>query len=148
MDLIYIGQYKENEKICGHEPHGITEERHDSQVDSVRIISRPGKHLIPEKVLQAFKAEVEESKDWFPRQGKVEMAIFHFILYVRGPMAFDPKAMANEQALNAHKNGISYSEIRAFFNSYPDMPLASPNRKTEYIRRRDKEFASWLDEHP
>lgn len=102
--------------------------------------------MLPDSPLQAFKAEIENSKDWFPRQGKVEMAIFRLILYVRGPMTFDPEIMANEQAVNAHRNGISYSEIRYFFNSYPDMPLAGPNRKTEYIRRRDKEFASWLDE--
>ena len=102
--------------------------------------------MLPEKSLLAFKAEVEHSKDWFPGDSAVEMAVFRLMLYVKGPMAFDPDAMENEQAMNAFENGVSLREIRYFFNSYPDdHPSDQDKDSSACVKRRERECASWLD---
>ena len=102
--------------------------------------------MLPEKALLAFKAEVEHGKDWFPGDSTIEIAIFRLMLYVKGPMAFDPDAMENGQAMNAFENGVSLREIRYFFNSYPDdHPSDQDKDSSACVKRRERECASWLD---
>lgn len=59
----------------------------------------------------------------------------------------DPTTLEKEHAMNAFENGISYLEIRYFFNSYP--PIRTSNQDKEnpkYVIRRAEECASWLDD--